>query len=90
MEKSKVVANKNLPKRYPLVFTLLILHLADYYNAPSWAWGAIMTFLALYWLAVILTKVNESQYNIFKDESLEPKKSKFIDKLQEKMTEKSG
>jgi uncharacterized membrane protein len=84
----KVVSNKNIPMRMPLVATVAFITALHYWNAPSWAWGAVCTYLALVWVLYAMKNAVEEKEDIFKSPAVkEQKDNKFKQKLDEAMDE---
>lgn len=58
--KRNVINSKYLPVRWPIVGTVFWLFLLDYYNAPSWAWGVVLTLFAIVWPILIFVRFTEN------------------------------
>jgi hypothetical protein len=59
--KRLVINSKYLPTRLPIVGTAFWLFLLDYYNAPGWAWGVVITLLAIAWPFIIFLVVTQKE-----------------------------
>lgn len=91
MKTKFVIATKNLPTRVPIPSTVLYIFLLDYYEANGYWWGAVITILALMWIAVIINKVQETEIDLTENEPSQTKdatKSKFQTKLEEMAKER--
>lgn len=89
MEQINVIKGSNLPSRLPLAQTVLYILALDYWNAPQWAWGVVLTILGLGWIAILVKKfLQEVDIDIFASKKYidngEPK-SKFREKLENAM-----
>ena len=62
---SKVIKQKNLPARLPVVTTLLSILCLDYWNAQGWVWGVILTALGLVWIAAFIGLIKQEEVDIF-------------------------
>lgn len=54
----KVVHPGQLPPKSPLPITALMWLLFDRLEASGWAWGVLITLLAIWWVGWFLTVVN--------------------------------
>jgi hypothetical protein len=63
--KTKVIAEKNLPVRMPLQFSLICYLLLDKFHAEGWVWGVVGTILALYWFAYIYGLATQEYVDLF-------------------------
>jgi hypothetical protein len=61
MENKKVIKSKYLPTHLPVASTLLYIIALDYWNAPQWVWGVVVTLLSMNWLLVIYNKFTEEE-----------------------------
>lgn len=83
MENRKVIKSKYLPSRIPTIPTLSIVMALDYWNAPQWLWGVMLTLLGIVWISVIYQKVTEEEIELIETAPNGQKvKSKFMEKLE--------
>lgn len=61
MATRKVIANKYMPARFPIVGTAFWLFLMHYYNVPGWVWGATGVVLTVFWIVLIYAVVIQKQ-----------------------------
>lgn len=91
MKEVKVISNKNLQSRLPLLSTLVTILALDYWKAPEWLWGCLGLLFLLMWITSIVRLVNEESVDVFEEKptnkTSDPlsKKSKFFEKLDEAM-----
>lgn len=72
MEKTKTISRKNLPAKIPGTTFLVWVLALDYWNAPGWLWGVVITIMVIILLSII--------YSIFwKSESIDIFEEKGID-----------
>lgn len=64
--KKKVIAQKNLPSRFPVLQTITLVILMNYCDLPEWLDGALITVLSLAWIAMIIAFAEQKEVNIFK------------------------
>lgn len=67
MKKKKAIAHKNMPVRYPVYYTLLLILCLDYWNAPEWLWGAVSVFIVTLWGLSIWARNQQEEVDIFED-----------------------
>ena len=64
----KVVSEKNLPTRFPIINTAVFYLLLDRFDASGWAWGVVFTILAIAWIISIIRFIKQEQVELFKDD----------------------
>lgn len=86
MDRKKVIDRKNLPVKFPLMQSILIYVVLDYYNAPGWLWGILTTLYSLIWILAIISFTREIDVNIFSQNNEAVKgRSKFQQRLDDYM-----
>lgn len=86
MDTKKVINNKNLPIKFPVLATVVYATALDYWGAPQWVWGAVGLLTVIAWVGAIIVKVKEEeQEDIFKTPPKTATKSKFEEKLKQAM-----
>ena len=66
----KVISNKNLKARSPLMSILVLYLCFDKWNAPEWVYGAVGLLFLIYIIIWIMDMFNTKEVDIFE----EPKK----------------
>jgi hypothetical protein len=91
MKKYKI-STTNMPTRIPLTSTAIALFLLDYYNAPGWLWGVLITILSLAWMAAIYAIFSEDYVDIFTEKDgpgITPERqSKWMQRVNEALNKK--
>jgi len=64
MKKRKVINRKQLPTKLPLTSTLLAILMMDYYSAPQWVWGVVITLLSVLWVYCLYAIVTDEDVEI--------------------------
>jgi len=64
--KKKVIAQKNLPTRFPVFQTITLVIIMNYCDLPEWLDGALITVLSLAWIVMFIGFAEEKSVNIFK------------------------
>ena len=90
MENKKVIKSKYLPTRLPVASTLTFVIALDYWNAPQWGWGVMLTLLSIAWISIIYNKFTEEEIELIdtthsSGQTIE-RKSKFMEKLENAMS----
>lgn len=85
----KVIKPSNLPSRFPTLHIVLAALALDYWNAPGWVWGVVMTILGLFFIVALVNNFRQEETDIFEaiESNTYVKKSKFMQKLQEAVQE---
>lgn len=50
----KVIKQKYLPTKLPVVGTAFWIFLMHYYSAPGWVWGVTGTIFGIVWVSLII------------------------------------
>lgn len=66
MKTRRVVSNKNLPMRLPILGTMVWCLLLDKFSAPGWVWGVFGTLLVVVWITAIIDTLNREQVEVIK------------------------
>jgi hypothetical protein len=61
----KVIAQRNLPFRPPVIATAVAALVLDRLDAPDLAWGILGTLYALIWIAWVTYRVNREEVDLF-------------------------
>lgn len=90
MKDNKVISRKNLPTNIPVLSTILILLALDYWNAPEWLCGVIITIWAIYIVGCIIVFCREIRIDLFEEKDnpkipTEKRKSTFQEKMENMM-----
>lgn len=64
MDDCKVISEKNLPIRYPLILTVVTWLVLDRFHAPSWLWGATGAVFLFLWIGAIVAKYKQTQVDV--------------------------
>jgi hypothetical protein len=67
VKKRLVISVNNLPLQMPVYQTIVVYLLLDKLQASGLLTGIVYTFLALWWIVVIVAKVADRQVDIFKN-----------------------
>ena len=67
-KKEKVVSPKDLPIRFPIWQTVVLVLICKVYMIPAWAKGVVWTLFALLWLGAIVQSFREEPTRLFGDE----------------------
>lgn len=59
------IDRNNLPTQFPVITTILTLHLLYEYNPREWIWTVFIILLALSWIGAIMYSVKEKSIDIF-------------------------
>lgn len=87
METKRVIKSKYLPARIPTIPTLSIVMALDYWKAPQWAWGVMLTLLGIVWISAIYYRITEEEIELIETQSNgQQVKSKFMEKLENAMS----
>jgi hypothetical protein len=68
MKKTKVISDKNLPVRAPILLTAVVYLFLDKFNAVGWVWGVVGTIFALLWIGYFYGIATSDGIDIFKEE----------------------
>jgi len=55
---------KNQPVRLPILSTIVIAHLLDYYKVDGIYWGIFITLYSIYWIVAIAVKWNDKYVDL--------------------------
>lgn len=61
----KVIKRNNLPKKLPVIGTLVMFLALDYWNAPQWLLGAMGILYLLIWCVIIISIIKEEEVDLF-------------------------
>lgn len=61
----KVIKRSNLPKKLPVIGTLVMFLALDYWNAPQWLLGAMGILYLLIWCVIIISIIKEEEVDLF-------------------------
>ncbi len=64
MKEKKVISNKDLPTRAPLLLTCVTYLMLEKFNSPSWLYGVLFTFIAIFWIVFFVNIFNEKQTSV--------------------------
>ena len=64
MKDNKVISRKRMPVKFPVLLTLNVVLAMDYWQAPQWLWGVMLTFIALLWVGAVAIFVREEQVDV--------------------------
>lgn len=67
----KVIKRNNLPKKLPVIGTLVMFLALDYWNAPQWLLGAMVILCILIWCAIIYSIVKDEEVDLLGVSSIE-------------------
>lgn len=81
----KVIKSSNFPSRLPIYSAALCWLFLDYYNAPDWLWGCLITLWSLVAVGFIVSKWQEEDVDIFEEPDEILKKKSFREKLKDVM-----
>ena len=90
MKKRFVISNT--PVKFPLQSTILYTFLLYHFQVSGIWWGIFITLYSIYWIIAIVAKWNEESIDLNSDKLDEKKKaveSKFAQRLQKLMNERS-
>jgi len=90
MKKRFVISNT--PVKFPIQSTILYTFLLYHFQVSGIWWGIFITLYSLYWIIAIVAKWNEESIDLNSDKLDEKKKaveSKFAQRLQKLMNERS-
>ncbi len=90
MKKRFVISNT--PVKFPIQSTILYTFLLYHFQVSGIWWGIFITLYSIYWIIAIVAKWNEESIDLNSDKLDEKKKaveSKFAQRLQKFMTERS-
>lgn len=80
----KVISHKNLPKKSPILATVVYVLAMDYWNAPQWFIGAFGLLLVFIWLSWLYSIFNQDEIDIMSNTDKKPeRKSTFKEKINE-------
>ena len=65
MEHRKVISNKNMPPRLPLISSIVVGLLLDRLHAAGWVWGACGAVFLVAWIASIYDLCVQNAVDIF-------------------------
>lgn len=90
MKKRFVISNT--PVKFPIQSTILYTFLLYHFQVSGIWWGIFITLYSIYWIIAIVAKWNEESIDLNSDKLDEKKKaveSKFAQRLQKLMNERS-
>jgi len=90
MKKRFVISNT--PVKFPIQSTILYTFLLHHFQVSGIWWGIFITLYSIYWIIAIVAKWNEESIDLNSDKMDEKKKaveSKFAQRLQKLMSERS-
>jgi hypothetical protein len=90
MKKRFVISNT--PVKFPIQSTILYTFLLYHFQVSGIWWGIFITLYSIYWIIAIVAKLNEESIDLNSDKLDEKKKaveSKFAQRLQKLMNERS-
>jgi hypothetical protein len=90
MKKRFVISNT--PVKFPIQSTILYTFLLHHFQVSGIWWGIFITLYSIYWIIAIVAKWNEESIDLNSDKLDEKKKaveSKFAQRLQKLMNERS-
>lgn len=90
MKKRFVISNT--PVKFPIQSTILYTFLLYHFQVSGIWWGIFITLYSIYWIIAIVAKWNEESIDLNSDKLDEKKKavkSKFAQRLQRLMNERS-
>ena len=90
MKKRFVISNT--PVKFPIQSTIFYTFLLYHFQVSGIWWGIFITLYSLYWIIAIVVKRNEESIDLNSDKLDEKKKaveSKFAQRLQKLMNERS-
>lgn len=61
----KVIKRNNLPKKLPVIGTLVMFLALDYWNAPQWLLGAMVILCVLIWCTTIISIIKDEEVDLF-------------------------
>ena len=64
MKETKVIKNRQLPTRLPVISTLVTILALDRWNAPEWAWAVFFTLAAIIWAAATAVIWKQKQVDV--------------------------
>jgi hypothetical protein len=91
MKKRFVISNT--PVKFPVQSTILYTFLLYHFQVSGILWGIFITLYSLLWIIAIVAKWNEERIDLNSDKLDEKKKaveSKFAQRLQKLMNERSN
>ena len=88
MNTKKVISNKNLPVRSPIMATVVYATALSYWDAPEWLWGALGILMFIIWVGWIIGITLQENIEIFDNDKTVKSKSKFQERLEEAMAKK--
>ena len=68
MEKKKVLSYSNLPSRLPVLHTVVLYILLDFYDAREWVWGVVGVIMCLVWISSAVSLFVTTRVDIFKND----------------------
>lgn len=60
----KVIKRSNLPKKLPVIGTLVMFLALDYWNAPQWLLGAMVILCILIWCVTIISIIKDEEVDL--------------------------
>jgi len=63
----KVIDTKNLPTRFPLIFSIVVYLLLDRFNVSDLIWGISITAVMLIWIIAVISFIDQTKIDIFND-----------------------
>ena len=90
MKKRFVISNT--PVKFPIQSTILYTFLLYHFQVSGIWWGIFITLYSIYWIIAIVAKWNDESIDLNSDKLDEKKKaveSKFAQRLQKLMNERS-
>lgn len=67
----KVIRRNNLPKKLPVIGTLVMFLALDHWNAPQWLLGAMVILCIMIWCATIYSMVKDEEVDLLGVSSIE-------------------
>lgn len=83
-----VISRRNLPTKLPLTQSIVIAIAIDYYKAPEWFCGVVITLYVIIWIACIIDFFREKDIIVFDNNvsvNNDFKKSTFKERLDDYM-----
>lgn len=65
----KVISRKNIQTEVPVISTMVVVMALDFYNAPAFLWGVVLTVWSIYFIACVVDLFKNKEVDIFEDEN---------------------
>ena len=88
MKSKKVISNKNLPSRSPIMATVVYATALHYWGAPEWLWGATGFIMLMVWMGWIINICIQDSIDIMEKDQNVIIKSSFRERLEEALEKK--